>query len=85
MNTQRRDLRLHKLRYLLDQLDDNDLAIEISLQHLSGQILLDRRRAPASHYINDRRHPLPVHRNLLAIQATLASGLIFPILILFIR
>jgi len=46
MPHRRRQLRLRKLRFLLDQLADDDLSIEISLQHLSGQRLLERRIKP---------------------------------------
>jgi hypothetical protein len=48
--------------------------------------LIQERRAPARyHLVNDRRRPWALRRGLLAFHATLASGLIFPALLLIAR
>jgi hypothetical protein len=50
-----------------------------------GRLIQERRSPARFHFVDDRRRPWALRRGLLAFHATLASGLIFPALLLLAR
>lgn len=69
------DLQRHHIEYLLSQLEDNDLGLEICLQHVTGQELLKQPRAVKINPAHERlRSVRPIH---MLLPATFLQILVF--------
>lgn len=71
------NLQGHHIEYLLDQIDDNDLGIQICLQHITGEELLKQPRPAKAQVVREHlRSMRPIHALL---PATLLQVIVFVI------